>query len=142
MTVFLDTSALLKRYANEPGRHLVNSTLRADNDWCASAMTRTETQLALHRIAMGRFDQERLWSSFRDDWDAFAVVPVDDRMLIRASEIGATFGLRTADAIQLASADRLPRPVTFITFEFSQMSAAVELGLDVLTTEGDDGAAV
>jgi len=137
MTVFLDTSALLKRYANEDGRELVNETLAADSDWCASAITRTEAQLSLHRVSMGKFDQERLWSVFRDDWDAFAVVPVDDRLLVRASEIGATFGLRTTDAIQLAAADRLPRPVTFLTFEFAQMSAAVELGLDVMTTEAE-----
>ena len=69
MTVFLDTSALLKRYVDEDGRDLVNEALRNDGDWCASAITRTETQLCLHRIAMSRFDQERLWSSFRDDWN-------------------------------------------------------------------------
>jgi hypothetical protein len=137
MTVFLDTSALLKRYVEESGHDLVNNTLRTDSDWCASAITRTETQLCLHRIATGKFDQERLWSAFRDDWDAFASVPVDDRLLISASEIGATFGLRTTDAIQLASAARLPRPITFLTFEFAQMSAAVELGLNVLTTEDE-----
>lgn len=135
MTVYLDTSALLKRYVNEAGRDLVDECLDRDDDWCASALTRTETQLCLHRIAMGPFDQQRLWSTFRDDWDAMAVVPVDDRLLIRATELGATYGLTTTDAIQLASADRLPRPVTFVTFDFAQIPAAVELGLDVVSPE-------
>ncbi len=135
MTVFVDTSALIKRYVNEPGRDLVNDSLESDPDWCVAAITRTEAQLCLHRIAMGPFDQQRLWSRFRDDWDAMAVVPLDDRLLVRATELGATYGLTTTDAIQLAAADRLPRPVTFVTFEFTQIPAAVGLGLDVVSPE-------
>lgn len=138
MTVYLDTSALVRRYVEAPGRRLVNDAMARDARWCAAAVTRTETQLCLHRIATGPFHQRRLWANLRDDWDAFAVVPVDDRLLVRAAELGATFGLATVDAIQLAGADRLPRPCTFVTFDFAQISAAVELGLDVLSPEVEE----
>ena len=48
----------------------------------------------------------RLWRRLRDDWDAFHVVPVDDRCLARAVDLGAEYSLRTVDAIHLAAAER------------------------------------
>mgnify|MGYP001437189930 FL=1 len=106
MTVALDSSALLKRYLSEPGHDLVNQYLQADSVWCASVLARTEVQLALHRVASGPTEQQRLWSAFREDWGRVAVVPIDERCLARAVEIGATFQLGTVDALHLAAADR------------------------------------
>jgi uncharacterized protein len=135
MTLFIDTSALVKRYVRESGRELVLSEMDNDPVWCASAITRTETQLVLHRIAMSRSEQAQLWSRFRDDWDAIASIPVDDRLLVRATEIGAQFGVTTTDAIHLAAADRLPRPVRFLTFDSHQIPAALALDLDVVSPD-------
>jgi predicted nucleic acid-binding protein len=61
------------------------------------------------------------------------VVPLDDRCLARAVEIGATFGVRVADAIHLAAADRLPAPVRYLTFERRQIPAAAALGFEVVS---------
>jgi predicted nucleic acid-binding protein len=58
-------------------------------------------------------------------------VPVDDRCLAHAVELGATFGLRTVDAVHLAAADRLPRPATYLTFDRRQIPAAAGLGFEV-----------
>ncbi len=135
MTVFLDTSALVQRYVDEPGRRLVVDTMAADATWVASALARTETMVALHQLAAGPRQQARLWSSFRDDWDAFAVVPVDDRCLSRAVELGSSFSMRIVDAIHLAAADRLPRPVRYLTFDRHQIPAAAALGFEVVSPE-------
>lgn len=133
MTLAVDASALVKRYVREPGRDLVLESMAADPDWCASALVRTEAMVALHQIAVGRRQQQALWAALRDDWDAFVVVPVDDRCLARAVEIGAGFGIRTVDAIHLAAADRLPRPVRYLTFDHQQIPAAAALGLEVIS---------
>lgn len=133
MTLAVDASALVKRYVREPGRDLVIDAMAADPDWCASALVRTEAMVALHHIAVGRRQQQALWSALRDDWDAFVVIPVDDRCLARAVEIGAGFGVRTVDAIHLAAADRLPRPVSYLTFDHQQIPAAAALGLQVIS---------
>lgn len=133
MTLAVDASALVKRYVREPGRDLVLDAMSADGDWCASALARTEAMVALHQMAIGRRQQLALWSALRDDWDAFVVVPVDDRCLARAVEIGAGFGVRTVDAIHLAAADRLPRPVSYLTFDHQQIPAAAALGLRVIS---------
>jgi hypothetical protein len=129
--LFLDTSALVRRYLRGAGHDLVVEAMTAAETWCASALCRSETLLALHRLAATRSQHERLWSRLRDDWDAFVVVPVDDRCLARAVELGASYGLRTVDALHLAAADRLPRPLTYATFDRRQIPAAAGLGFHV-----------
>jgi predicted nucleic acid-binding protein len=133
MTLFLDTSALVRRYVDEPGRDLVVETMASDGTWVASALARTETMVALHQLAAGPRQQARLWSAFRDDWDAFAVVPVDDRCLGRALELGSSFAMRIVDAVHLAAADRLPRPARYLTFDRHQIPAAAALGFEVVS---------
>ncbi|HMG40121.1 MAG TPA: type II toxin-antitoxin system VapC family toxin [Acidimicrobiales bacterium] len=133
MTLFLDTSALVRRYVHGPDQALVADAMAADDVWCASALCRSETLLALHRLAATPSQHARLWSRLRDDWDAFVVVPVDDRCLARAVELGASYGLRTVDALHLAAADRLPRPASYATFDRHQIPAAAALGFDVLS---------
>ena len=131
MTLFVDTSALVRRYVQGPDRDLVLEAMAADPAWCASALCRSETLLALHRLAVTPSQHARMWSRLRDDWDAFVVVPVDDRCLAHAVELGATYGLRTVDAIHLAAADRLPRPATYLTYDRRQIPAAAGLGVEV-----------
>jgi hypothetical protein len=133
MTLFLDTSALVRRYIDGPDRDLVVEAMDSDPTWCASELCRSETLLALHRLAATARQHERLWSRLRDDWDAFVVVPVDSRCLARSSELGAAYGLRTVDALHLAAADRLPRPLRYATFDRHQIPAAAALGFEVLS---------
>jgi hypothetical protein len=133
MVLFVDSSALVKRYVHGAGHDLVADAMAADPVWCASILCRSETLLALHRLAATPQQQARLWSNLRDDWDAFTVIPLDDRCLARAVELGAGFGLRTLDALHLASADRLPRPARFATFDRQQIPAAAALGFEVLS---------
>ena len=133
MTLFVDTSALVRRYVDEPGRDLVVETMANEPVWVASALARTEAMITLHQLAGGPRQQQRLWSRLRDDWDAFAVVPVDDRCLGRALELGSSFAMRIVDAIHLAAADRLPRPVRYLTFDRHQIPGAAALGLEVVS---------
>jgi uncharacterized protein len=103
-----------------------------DDVWCASALARAETLQALHQMAVSRRQHDELWYAMRSDWDAFHVVPVDDRCLAHAVEIGATFRVRSVDAIHLAAAARLPAPVRYLTFERRQIPAAAGLGFEVI----------
>lgn len=132
MTVFVDTSGLLRRYVPDRHASLVATEMDRDPTWVASAITRTETQIALRLAATTPAQLDALWAAFRADWETMHIVPVDDRCLAAATEIGTTYGLRTVDAIQLAAADRLPRPVRFLTFSRHQLPAASALGFDVV----------
>jgi uncharacterized protein len=137
VTLFVDTSALVRRYVHGPDHDLVVQAMSQDPAWCASALCRSEALLALHRLSATERQHERLWSRLRDDWDAFTVIPLDARCLARAVELGAAYGLRTVDALHLAAADRLPRPAAYVTFAAQQIPAAAALGFDVRTPLAD-----
>ena len=133
MTLYVDTSALVRRYLRDRHRSTVVEAMAIDDPWCASTLVRTEAQLALHRAAVSARQQAELWRCLRDEWDAFWVVPMDARCMARAVEIGATYGLRMGDAIHLAAADRLPGPVRYLTFDRHQIPAADALGFEVIS---------
>jgi uncharacterized protein len=139
VTLYVDTSALARRYLHDRHRALVLEAMSGDAAWCASALVRTETQLALHRAAVSARQQSELWRALRDEWEAFWVVPLDDRCLARAVEIGATYGVRIVDAIHLAAADRLPGPIRYLTFDRQQIPAADALGFEVLSPTDSPG---
>lgn len=132
MTLALDTSALVRRYVRTSGHGLVTEAMDDDPTWCASSLAHAETLQALHQLAGSQRQHDRLWSSFRDDWDRTHAIPVDERCLARAVEIGAAFRVRSVDAIHLAAADRLPRPLRYVTFDRRQIPAADALGFEVI----------
>ena len=131
--LFVDTSALVRRYVHGPDRALVLRTMDEADAWCASALTRSETELALRRMSAQPVQYDRFGAALQRDWDAFWVVPLDARCLARAAQLGAQFGLRTVDALQLAAADRLPRPARILTFDRHHIPAATGLGLEVVS---------
>ena len=65
----------------------------------------------LPRPAWGAEVTAELTAAARADVDAMVVVPIDERTLGRAVELGTLYGLRTVDAVHLAALDRLPRPL-------------------------------
>lgn len=132
MTLVVDTSALVRRYVRTTGHGLVTEAMAEDPVWCASALARAETLQAMHQLAVTPGQHDALWSALRGDWELFHVVPVDDRCLARAVEIGAAYRVRSTDAIHLAAADRLPQPVRYLTFDRRQIPAAAGLGFEVL----------
>ena len=134
MTVFLDPTALLARFLEGPSRDAALGAMRADPVWCASALALSEALMVVDRLGDDPARTDALRRALRDDWERIHIVPVDQRCLDRAAEIGRTQPVRTVDAIHLAAADRLPRPVTFLTFDPGQIPVAMALGFDVSST--------
>ncbi len=129
----IDSSALLRRYVADRQRPLVMAAMAGAPVWAASALARSEVMLALHQGASSRTGQQQAWAAVRDDWEALWEVPVDGRCLARATEIGARYGITLVTAIHLAAADRLPRPVRFLTLDRRQIPAAADLGFELVT---------
>ena len=132
MILAVDTSALVRRYVRTTGHGLVTEAMAEVPTWCASAIARPEALQALHHVAVTPGQHDALWGALRADWEHFHVVPLDDRCLADAVEIGATYRVRTIDAIHLAAARRLPHPVRYLTFDRRQIPAAAALGLEVI----------
>ncbi|MEY2403591.1 MAG: uncharacterized protein QOD38_1142 [Acidimicrobiaceae bacterium] len=130
----LDSSALLARYLGGPARQVVLDAMAADDDWCASSLALTEVLALIERASSLESERDSLRRAVRDDWERINVVPVDQVCLDRAAEIGRTQPVRTVDAMHLAAADRLPKPITFCTFDPRQIPVALALGFDVVST--------
>ena len=73
-------------------------------------------------------------AAVRLDWDRVAVVPLDMACLDLAADLARAHPLRLSDALHLAAAHRLPRPVRFLTFDAGQIPVALALGFEVVST--------
>ncbi|MFZ9541565.1 MAG: hypothetical protein ACO292_10550, partial [Ilumatobacteraceae bacterium] len=66
--------------------------------------------------------------------DRVAIVPVDQQCLDRASIIAREQPVHMSDAIHLAAADRLPRPLSYLTFDPAQIPVALSMGFDIVSS--------
>lgn len=133
MTIALDTTALIVRHLNHPARAALDAAMATDHAWCASALALAEALALIDRLAIDPVTSDELRRALRDDWGRMAVVPVDTPCLERASELSRLHPVRLADAIHLAAADRLPKPVAYATFDHHQMPVAESLGFTILS---------
>jgi uncharacterized protein len=129
--LFLDTSALLKRYVEEDGTALVLRRMSEDLEWVVSAVARTEAEISLCRLGFDASVDAAATSGLGEDWEHCHVVPMDLACLARAAELGCRYDVRTLDALHLAAADRLPQPLVMLTFDRRQADAARAMGLTV-----------
>jgi uncharacterized protein len=134
MTLALDTSALLALAVDGVQRAVVLDALSGDEAWCASAMALTEALPAIDRLTDEPILRADLEDAVRLAWDHLFVVPVDQRCLDRAAALSREQPVRLTDAIHLAAAERLPRPLRFVTFDPAQIGVALGLGLDVVSS--------
>ena len=132
MTSFIDSSALVKRYVEEPDSEFANSLMIADKVIATSWLTVVEIRRTLSRLFSGN-DLARARQAAHDDFDAMALIQPDVQTWWAAAEIADSLGVRSLDAVQLAAAQRLRvSNLTFITFDLRQASAARTLGFHVV----------
>jgi len=134
MTLMLDTSALLALVVDGEQRSVVLDALASDPVWCASAMALAEALPAIDRLTDEAIFRSDLEDAIRLTWDHLHVVPVDQRCLDDAATLSRQQPVRLTDAIHFASADRLPYPVRFVTFDPAQIGVALGLGLEVISS--------
>lgn len=106
MTVFADSSAVVKLYADEPGAQLV----RGVDLLVVAALARVEVPAALWRKSrtgeLAVADAAVLSDAFAHEWGSprFVVVAVGAELLRYAAGLVARHGLRAYDGVQLACA--------------------------------------
>jgi len=117
MNLYFDTSALVKLFHEESGTEVVTDLINnPENSIFISDLTRLEFISALCRRYRNKEinDQElnEALSGFREDYSRFHVEPLGQMVLQEAEELlmkyGKTYGLRTLDALHLATAPDLP----------------------------------
>jgi len=133
VSTYVDSSALLKRYVEEPDSAAADALLRADRELLTARHTIVEVRRNLARLLSGR-DLVAARATFADDLRSFSIVELDEATCESAATIAETTGVRTLDALHLAAAQRVSAPgVGFLTFDLRQAQAARSLGLTVVT---------
>jgi len=140
--VYLDTSALIKLYAQEFGREQVERSVFAAETIATNVITYVETRSAFARkFRMAEIDEaafELNKQQFESDWSLYELLPVNDSVIRRAGVLCEQFGLKAFDALHLASADRLQSSarsiVKFASFDNALNRAAARLGMDLIAT--------
>jgi predicted nucleic acid-binding protein len=131
MITYLDTSAVLALHLDVPARPMVARAL--EETVCTSALALTEALALVDRLTDEVLVRADIEDELRLQWDRYHVIPLDQRCLDRATALMREQPLRLADALHLAAADRLPRPVTFVTFDDHQIPVALALGFTVVS---------
>jgi predicted nucleic acid-binding protein len=130
VTSYADTSALLKRYLDEPDSELANELLESDSELVTGRHTIVEVRRNLARLLAGRaLTETRV--AFANDLASFSIVELDADTCELAASIAEQTGARTLDALHLGAARRLGTALTFITFDIRLAQLARTLGLRV-----------
>jgi predicted nucleic acid-binding protein len=135
MTLYVDSSALAKRYVVEPDSDAAEALLLEDPAWVTGNHTLVEVVLALSR-RLADADAGPAIALFESDWRRTLVVGLDDGVCRRAAEIGRVTGSRSLDALHLASAERAGgRTLPILTFDVRLAKAARAIGFTVVGVE-------
>lgn len=130
--IYVDSSALLKRYVEEPDSDYANELLASDSVLVTSWITLVELRRNVARLVEPS-SVPALRAQITADLDGMALVSVDEVVCDLAADIGEQLGVRSLDAIHLGCARRLRVPtLTFLTFDLRQAQSARSLGFTVV----------
>lgn len=124
MNLYLDASALVKRYVDEPGTDVVVDAMQSADGWfmCRAGLVETGRAIGL----AGKRDPLR---AFKEEWPAFGIIEVDQRLV----EGAVAHQLCSLDSLHLASATVLPRhELVFATWDRRLHFAGAVEGLELL----------
>ena len=139
MTLYLDASALVKRYVVERGSRETADLCGKAEIVATSLVSRAEVAAALAkavRVGIVEPDQGRkAQRAFVSQWPDFAKVPVTEALVARAEALAWDAALRGYDAVQLASAltwqESVGVAITLATFDRQLWDAGKQVGMHV-----------
>jgi hypothetical protein len=130
--LYLDASALVKRYIQEKYSQEVNAWIEAADLVVTGLITRVEVAAAIARA-----DRMKLITSdealaalrqFRSDWESLHRLPISENTVMRGDALAVDLNLRGYDATHLACAliwqETLGVPVTLASFDSQLIEAA------------------
>jgi len=140
MILYLDTSALAKKYIQEQDSDLVQNWMD-DADIVGTALiTRAELASTLTRAIQSNrlpaLGAQQALKDFRSDWQDYQRILIDENLVARADALACEHNLRGYDAVHLACAlvwqEALQMSITLATFDGQLREAAKNAGLAVL----------
>lgn len=125
MILYLDASALVKRYIEEKGSSEVKEVLAKAKVVGTSIISRAEVPAALAKAirteTLTREEAEEALGLFCSEWQDFVRIQATDYLLVRAGELAWRHSLRGYDSVHLASAliwkEGMNEEITVATFD-------------------------
>ena len=142
--VYVDSSALVKRYRNEVGSGRVSELLQRAEQLLIARLTMVEVSSALVRRAratgMEVNNLRTTLAAFDEDLArSFDLIELDELVMERAVGVARQYGLRGADAIQLAcvllARNQMPSEIILLSSDTELNAAALLEGLKVENPE-------
>jgi predicted nucleic acid-binding protein len=137
--VYLDASALVKRYVAERGSRETRELSTKADVVATSLITRVEVAAALAKaVRLGIIQPDsgrKAQRAFASQWPDIAKVPVSEALVSRAEALAWDFALRGYDAVQLASAltwqEAVGAEITLATFDRQLWDAGRKAGVRI-----------
>lgn len=132
MSVYVESSALLKIYVDEPETTAAAAALEGKR-WVSGRHTLVEVRTNLPRLLRGE-DYDRARIRFESHWDELDAVDLGESATELAAQLAERTGVRSLNALHLGAAamagaeDGLP----IVTFDHRLAEAARSLGWIVL----------
>jgi len=138
MILYLDTSALVKRYFREPYSDEVLSRWKSATQIVTSSVAYAETMASMYRkkreADLADTLIRNMADSIRREWESFIRVEANGELNGYIDRVVERYPLRGFDAIHLASAivvhERLPEDFVFACFDKRLACAARSEGLE------------
>ena len=138
MILYLDASALVKRYVAELGSPEVSSAISRAQVTGTALLSRAEVEAALEKaVRLQALTQEEGLASlsvFRNEWPDLVRMQVTEMVVAKAGILAWDHDLRGYDAVHLAAAsvwqEALGERVTLATFDKHLWTAAESAGLE------------
>jgi len=130
--LYLDASALVKRYIQERESENVNAWIEAAEMVVTGLISRVEVAAAIARAGRMKListdDALAALRQFRSEWDSFQRLPITENTVIRGDALAYEHNLRGYDATHLACAliwqETLGMPITLASFDRQLIAAA------------------
>ncbi|HJP65753.1 MAG TPA: type II toxin-antitoxin system VapC family toxin [Actinomycetota bacterium] len=133
MSVYVDASAFMKLYVEEPESDSCGAILQADPHWFSARHTVVEVRRNLWRRFSGPASADAR-GQFDRDWARTNVLELDAATCDAAARIAELTCLRTLDALHLGAAGAIAESgdVSMLTYDVRQAEAARSFGWTVL----------
>jgi len=113
VTLYLDTSSLVKLYVSEAGSDVVCDLVGKANIVATSVVAYAEVRAALARLRREGALRVSKWASvkreFEEQWPMYLTLEATDSLCRAAGELAEKYGLRGFDGIHLASFAEIAR---------------------------------
>ncbi len=143
MMLYIDSSALVKKYVQEPGSDSASKLLAQSGMTVTSKLAYPEILAGLNRKRRERGITEKDYrdalSDFESDWLALLIIEFQNELLPLIKQLTTKYALKGADSVHLASALWIQKAakdkVSFVASDIQLLRAAKMEKLEIINPE-------